>query len=135
MSRSRHSSIVYLGSPRLCSPNSRIRFPVKSLIGEIEANASPIPSVLNQSKLAFCSSMRFGISRTSVIFANECRLRFGPGSGGVATVNAPVGIGNVFASAVGVPLPAPPARLDLPLAPADVFAGDFGAVVFAIYLY
>ena len=47
MSRSRHSSTEYFGSPRLCSPNSSTRFPVKSLIGEIESNASLSPSEMN----------------------------------------------------------------------------------------
>ncbi len=110
---------------------------MKSLIGEIELNASARPSVLNHSKLAFCSSMRFGISRTCGIFANVCRSRLGPGSGGCSTVNAPVGIGNV----VGMTLEAPfdavvaTARFDLPFAPAELFAGDFGAVVFAINFF
>src|SRR5215469_4402258 len=136
MSRSRHSSIVYFGSPRLCSPNSRMRFPVKSLIGEIDANASARPSVLNQSKLAFCSSMRFGISRTCGIFAKVWRSRRGPGSGGCSTVNAPVGIGKVDDITWEAPLVvAAGARFDLLLVPAGLFAETFGAVVFAMNLF
>src|SRR5579872_6589626 len=128
MSRSRHSSIEYLGSPSECSPNSRIRLPVKSLMGEIDAKASPSPSVLNQSKLAFCNSMRFGTSRTCGIFANVCRGRLGPGSGGCSIVNAPVAIGNV----VGIAVVVTPAlalgrsvRFDLTLVAAELFADDF----------
>src|SRR5580658_4430098 len=123
MSRSRHSSIVYLGSPSECSPNSRIRLPVKSLIGEIDAKASASPSVLNQSKLAFCSSMRLGTSRTCGILPNEYRSRLGPGSGRCSTVNAPVGIGKVEGMTVEAPFPSLPTfieatvdRFDLPLA-------------------
>src|SRR5579871_1987961 len=89
MSRSRHSSTVYLGSPSECSPNSSTRLPVKSLIGEIDSNASFSPSVMNQLKEAFCSSIRSGRSRTSTIFANECRSRLGPGSSKASTVKAP----------------------------------------------
>src|SRR5580704_19285524 len=107
MSRSRHSSIEYFGSPSECSPNSRIRLPVKSLIGEIEEKASARPSVLNQSKLAFCSSMRFGTSRTCGILPNEWRSRLGPGSGRISTVKAPVGIGKVEGITLETPLPSP----------------------------
>src|SRR5581483_6965884 len=148
MSRSRHSSMEYLGSPSECSPNSRIRLPVKSLIGEIEANASARPSVLNQSKLAFCNSMRLGISRTCGIFANVKRSRLGPGSGRCSIVKAPVGMGNVAGMTVDAPLPSAPRcdvaeRLDLPLVTrvglgtdsAGLFVADFGAVVFAITLF
>ena len=39
----------------------------------------PKPSVMNHLKVAFCSSIRSGSFRTSGIFANECRLRFGAG--------------------------------------------------------
>src|SRR5579871_538045 len=141
MSRSRHSSIEYLGSPSECSPNSRIRLPVKSLMGEMDAKASASPSVLNQSKLAFCSSIRFGTSSTCGILANEWRSRLGPGSGRCSTVNAPVGIGKVEAITVEAPLPSPPAlvaadRFDLALvALAGAGEADFGAVVFAITLF
>jgi len=53
---------------------------------------------------------------------------------GCSIVNAPVGIGNVLGITVELPLPAvtrAPFR-DLPLDPAELFAGDFVAVVFAI---
>src|ERR1700681_3997465 len=79
MSRSRHSSTLYFGSPRLCSPNSSTRLPVKSLIGEIEVNASRKPSVMNQLNESFWSSMRSGISRVCGILANVKRSRFRPG--------------------------------------------------------
>ncbi len=127
---------------------------MKSLIGEIEAKASANPSVLNQSKLAFCSSMRFGTSRTCGIFPKEWRSRLGPGSGRCSTVNAPVGIGKVEGMIVEAPLPSTPtfaeaaARLDLPLVAlaeleadelgtgsGELFGADFGAVVFAITLF
>ncbi len=71
MSRSRHSSTVYLGSPSECSPNSSTRLPVKSLIGEIDSKASLRPSLMNHLNDAFCSSIRSGSRSTSVIFANE----------------------------------------------------------------
>src|SRR5579863_10549470 len=139
MSRSRHSSIEYFGSPSECSPNSRMRLPVKSLIGEIEAKASARPSVLNQLKLAFCSSMRLGTSSTCGILPKDIRSRLGPGSGRCSTVNAPVGIGKVEGMAFDVLIPSVPtfveARLDLPLVSPELFAGDFGAVVFAITLF
>src|ERR1700729_3511687 len=108
MSRSRHSSIAYLGSPRECSANSRIRLPVKSLMGEIDAKASAKPSVLNQSKLAFCSSMRLGTSRTWGIFPNENRSRF-----------------DLAFVALG----------ELGTGSGELLGAGFGAVVFAITLF
>src|SRR5690242_5995782 len=102
----------------------------------MDEKASAKPSVLNHSKLAFCSSMRFGTSRTCGIFANENRSRLGPGSGGCSIVNAPVGIGKVLGWTVpAAPFPcveAVEARFDLLFVPAELFAGDLGAVVFAI---
>ncbi len=109
-------------------------------MGEIEAKASARPSVLNQLKLAFCSSMRLGTSRTCGILPNEKRSRFGPGSGCCSTVKAPVGIGKVDGM-TPEPFPSVTAfgeageRLDLPLVSPELFAGDFGAVVFAITLF
>src|SRR5580700_10579171 len=90
MSRSRHSSTEYFGSPSECSPNSRTRLPVKSLIGEIDSKASCNPSVTNQWKDAFWSSIRSGMSSTCGIFAKLMRARLGPGSSYASTVNAPV---------------------------------------------
>src|SRR5471032_173969 len=94
MSRSRHSSTEYFGSPSEWSPNSSTRLPVKSLIGEIELNASISPSEMNHLNDAFCSSIRSGRLRTSGIFANENRLLVGPGSSGSSTVNASSGTTN-----------------------------------------
>src|ERR1700723_2378627 len=91
MSRSRHSSTEYLGSPRLWSPNSSTRLPVESLIGEIELKASISPSEMNHLNDAFCSSIKSGRFRTSGIFAKVYRLRVGPGSSGSSTVNASSG--------------------------------------------
>ena len=138
MSRSRHSSTEYFGSPKLCSPNSRTRLPVKSLIGEIEANASARPSVLNHSKLAICSSMRLGTSKTCGILAKLMRSRLGPESAGCSTVKAPVGIGKVLGCTVpGAPSICPAVRRDLPCAVSVPrlrrgFGWDLGAVAFAI---
>src|SRR5690349_16933694 len=101
----------------------------------MEAKASAKPSVLNHSKLAFCSSMRLGTSRTCGIFANVYRSRFGPGSGGCSMVNAPVGIGKVLGCTVPAPFvcaAAAAARFDLLFVPTELFVGDLGAVVFAI---
>jgi hypothetical protein len=56
-------------------------------------------------------------------------------------VNAPVGIGKVEGMALEVLIPSDPifdeavGRLDLPLVSPELFAGDFGAVVFAITLF
>jgi hypothetical protein len=55
-------------------------------------------------------------------------------------VNAPVGIGKVDGIGLEVLIPSVPTfveaadRLDLPLVSPELFAGDFGAVVFAITL-
>src|ERR1700685_2789136 len=110
MSRSRHSSTEYFGSPRLWSPNSSTRLPVKSLIGEIELNASINPSEMNHLNDAFCSSIRSGRLRTSGIFANVKRLRGGPGSSGSSTVNASSGTTKealaMFCALIAVPFAA-----------------------------
>ncbi|MGP8099969.1 MAG: hypothetical protein ACLQHL_04250 [Candidatus Cybelea sp.] len=56
-------------------------------------------------------------------------------------MNAPVGIGKVEGMAREVLIPSIPTfdeaveRLDLPLVSPELFAGDFGAVVFAITLF
>ncbi len=95
MSRSRHSSTEYFGSPSECSPNSSTRLPVKSLIGEIDSKASLSPSLMNHLKDAFCNSIRSGIARALVIFANVWRARLGPGSSYASTVNASAGTSKV----------------------------------------
>ncbi len=50
-----------------------MRLPVKSLIGEIEVNASRSPSVMNQLNDSFWSSIRSGMSRVCGILANVNR--------------------------------------------------------------
>ena len=60
-------------------------------------------------------------------------------------MNAPVGMGNVAGMTLEAPLetaeaadpllPLDAGRFDLPFAPAELFAGAFGAVVFAITLF
>jgi len=131
-----------LGLAQRMLANSRIRLPVKSLMGEIEAKASARPSVLNQVKASllqldevghfehvrnFAKGKPFALgARLRTLLDRERAGRHRKGRGHGARVADSVRSHLRRGSR---------AALDLPLVSPELFAGDFGAVVFAIILF
>src|SRR5580704_9555841 len=88
MPRWRHSSTSYFGASYSYLTNSRCAVSAKSLIGNTDLNTACKPSVgrppcggsmrRNWSYEAFCTSMRFGISPTSLTCPKTLRTRLRP---------------------------------------------------------